>query len=164
LQEIINQSTQPAQTLAGGIEAKQNQKEVFYSPASEELVAGRVGIFAFSFKKSQERLNKARRINENPDIRREDDVYVGTLYKTAKEMTLNSSQFGDDRPLSCVRYAPNGNLVATGSLSAYIKIWDVSDLGCVDTLRGHEERITSVSWNAGPSTGGMFCRYIVALY
>lgn len=119
---------------------------MFYSPANLELVAARRLLFDFSFKRSQERLTSMRRMVENSELELENDRYVSSLYINCKEMTLNSSQFGDDRPLSCVRYSPNGSQVASGSLSSYIKIWDVSDLGCVDTLQGHMERITSLSW------------------
>ena len=126
---------------------------MFYSPASEELIAARKSLLDYSIKRSQDRLSKRSRTIENSDIKSEDDKYVGSLYATCREMALNSSQFGDDRPLSCVRYAPNGTLIASGSLSSYIKIWDVSDLSCVDTLRGHEERITGVCWSSDSSTG-----------
>ena len=125
---------------------KQNLKEVFYSPANDELIVTRKSLFEFSFKMAQERLSRMRNMPERSDLEMEHNKYVNSLYTNSKEMTLNSSQFGDDRPLSCVRYSPDGTKVATGSLSSYIKIWNVSDLGCVDTLRGHEERITSVSW------------------
>lgn len=87
-----------------------------------------------------------RKITENSELQAENDRYVSSLYTACKDMTLNSSQFGDDRPLSCVRYNPNGSQVASGSLSSYIKIWDVSNLACISTLHSHEERITSLSW------------------
>lgn len=100
-------------------------------------------------KKVQERLNLRREQIENNQLEISENKYVTSLYNNCKELALNSSQLGDDRPLSCVRYAPSGMHVATGSLSCYIKLWDVVDLSCVDTLRGHEERITSLSWNPG---------------
>jgi U4/U6 small nuclear ribonucleoprotein PRP4 len=137
-----------ASSSVGGTDtSKQNQKEVFYSPAGQDLIIARKSIFNFSLKKVQERLNNRKKLIDNPSLEIQDNRYVSTLYGACRDLALNSSQFGDDRPLSCVRYAPNGRTVATGSLSCYIKLWDVSDLGCVDTLRGHVERITAVAWN-----------------
>lgn len=132
--------------------SKQNQKEVFYSPAGVALINARKQIFDFSMQKVQERLNIRRELVENPSLDAIENRYVSSLYSTCKELSINSSQFGDDRPLSCVRYAPNGQQVATASLSCYIKIWDVSDLGCVETIQGHKERITSLSWRPESSS------------
>ena len=28
-----------------------------------------------------------------------------------------------------------------------MKIWDINDIKCMDTLRGHEERVTSAAWH-----------------
>lgn len=126
---------------------KQNQKEVFYSPAGAGLIVARKSIFDYSIRKVQERLNLRREQIENNQLEINDNRYVNSVLSNCKELALNSSQLGDDRPLSCVRYAPSGMHVATGSLSCYIKLWDVLDLSCVDTLRGHQERITSLSWN-----------------
>ena len=126
---------------------KQNQKEVFYSPAGAGLIVARKSIFDYSIRKVQERLNLRREQIENNQLEINDKRYVNSVLSNCKELALNSSQLGDDRPLSCVRYAPSGMRIATGSLSCYIKLWDVLDLNCVDTLRGHQERITSLSWN-----------------
>jgi U4/U6 small nuclear ribonucleoprotein PRP4 len=150
---LINQTSTPfasgsSLSLTGVTEiAKQIQKEVFYSPAVNDLILVRKDLSEFSFKKAQERLTNLKRTLSNAELELENDKYVSSLYSTYKEMTLNSSQFGDERPLSSVRYAPSGTIAATGSLASNIKLWDVSDLGCVDTLRGHQERITSVSWH-----------------
>lgn len=120
-------------------------------------------------KKVQERLNLRREQIENNQLEINENRYVTSLHNNCKELALNSSQLGDDRPLSCVRYAPSGMHVATGSLSCYVKLWDVVDLSCVDTLRGHEERITSLSWNPGSqglSQGEkkyVFAEYLIAL-
>lgn len=117
-------------------------------------------------KKVQERLSLRREQIENNQLEINENRCVTSLHNNCKELALNSSQLGDDRPLSCVRYAPSGMHVATGSLSCYIKLWDVVDLSCVDTLRGHEERITSLSWNPGSqglSQGDVFAEFLIAL-
>ena len=142
-QELINQSSLPiggsTSSSTGATDAsKQNQKEVFYSPAAVALINARKQIFDFSMQRVQDRLNRRRELIENPALDAIEHRYVSSLYATCKELTINSSQFGDDRPLSCVRYAPNGQQVATASLSCYIKLWDVSDLGCVETIQGHD--------------------------
>lgn len=155
LQDLINQNSLPiggstSSSVGASDTSKQNQKEVFYSPAGVALIIARKQIFDFSMRKVQERLKRRSELVDNPALEAIENRYVSSLYSTCKDLTINSSQFGDDRPLSCVRYAPNGQQVATGSLSCYIKLWDVSDLGCVETLQGHKERVTSLSW--GPES------------
>ena len=149
-QEIINQNPISVSTTSSGAAdvTKQNPKEVFYSPAGADLIVARRSIFDYSMRKVQERLNLRREQVENNQLEVDDNRYVNSVLNNCKELALNSSQLGDDRPLSCVRYAPSGMHVATGSLSCYIKLWDVVDLNCVDTLRGHQERITSLCWNS----------------
>lgn len=155
IQAIINQSStgpgapSSSSAAAGTAESAKTgtQKGVFYSPAIEDLIAVRQQLSVFSFTRAQERLQRMRQLSENPDLELQERRDVGHLYNTCRELTLNSSEFGDDRPLSCVRYAPQGSLAATGSLTCNVKIWSVSDLRCMETLRGHEERVTAVAWH-----------------
>ena len=76
---------------------------------------------------------------------------------------LNMSQFGktasdsDSRPLSCTKYSSDGKLIATGSLSCLINIYNEKDLNWVDTFRGHSERITSLCWHPSYTTNTLLC-------
>ena len=50
------------------------------------------------------------------------------MYTTVGQYGITASQLGDDRPLASCRCSPNGSVVATGSLSSYVKLWDAQSL------------------------------------
>ena len=139
-------SSQLNTTLAPGEQSKL-QKEIFYSPASDNLISVRRSLAIFSFDRAQKRLQLAAAISDDDELETQDRQRVRNLYSISKEITLNSSQFAEERPLSSIRYSPEGSLAATGSLSCNVNIWNTKDLNHVDTLRGHQERITSVTWH-----------------
>jgi U4/U6 small nuclear ribonucleoprotein PRP4 len=74
------------------------------------------------------------------------------------------SQIGDERPISLVRFAPNGQVLATGSWSGSVKLWNVPACTPIRTLRGelvidlsrgylsyhvlgHSDRVGGVAWH-----------------
>jgi U4/U6 small nuclear ribonucleoprotein PRP4 len=73
------------------------------------------------------------------------------------------SQIGDERPVSLVRFAPNGETLATGSWSGSVKLWNVPACTPIRTLRGkldhlfwgsvlilllgHSDRVGGVAWH-----------------
>jgi WD40 repeat protein len=143
-------------------------KEVFYTPGSNDLINVRKELCIFSFQQSKNRIEKTTNIRENDDLQAQENQIIGNLYSKASEFTLVSSHFADDRPLTCVRIANNGNnssnnnmnndddinnnnikssIIASSSLSSNIKLWDSENLNCLALLRGHEERVVSLSWH-----------------
>lgn len=155
LQEIINKTSGGAVSSSavafdskeGQAPGKASQKEVFYTAASEALIAVRQDLADKSFARAQSRILHTKQMRNDEMSQGAEDKRVLDLYKCGKDIILNSSQFGDERPLSCVRYAPGGAIAATGSLSCGVKLWDVKEMTCIGHLRGHEERITSVAWH-----------------
>lgn len=123
------------------------QKEIQYSMASEALITARKQISEYSFRKAQTRINSTRATRENDELQRIEDNKTIELYNFTKDLSLNSSQVADERPLSCVRYSYCNRYIATGSLSSSVKVWDVSSQQLVSLGLGHEERITSLSWD-----------------
>jgi U4/U6 small nuclear ribonucleoprotein PRP4 len=57
------------------------------------------------------------------------------------------SQFGDDRPLSTIRFSPNSKLLLTTSWTGTSKIWDVPNLNLLSTKRGHTGMISGAAWH-----------------
>jgi U4/U6 small nuclear ribonucleoprotein PRP4 len=156
LQAIINQNpTQVGQSssttgASGPVVTTQDkvQKEaVFYSPATDAMISARKDIATFSFAKSQQRLTLTKRIRESEVLEEEENKTVHDMYTNTKDLTLNSSQVGDDRPITTVRYSADGNFICSGSLSGVVKIWDASSLANKAVLRGTLDRITAVSWH-----------------
>lgn len=123
------------------------QKEVFYSPAADGMINARKDIAAYSFARGQSRLNATKRVRESEELELEETKNVRELYLHCKDLTLNSSQVGDDRPITVVRYSPDGKLASSGSLSGVVKVWDTETLANKAVFRGTLDRITSVSWH-----------------
>ena len=71
------------------------------------------------------------------------------MFKTIKKMGAEGSQYGDPRPLSCMATLNSGAigtpLVATGSWSGTIKIWDASLNHVAETTLAHEDRIMGIA-------------------
>lgn len=57
------------------------------------------------------------------------------------------SQIGDERPISQVRFAPNNDILATGSWSGTVKLWNVPACTPIRSLRGHSDRVGGVAWH-----------------
>ena len=90
------------------------------------------------------------------DVTQIDDECL-KLYKTIKKMGAEGSQYGDPRPLSCIATSSGSGsllqpIVATGSWSGTIKLWD-SSLNCVsDVTLAHEDRIMGIALHPGDNT------------
>lgn len=156
LQELLNNNIPltaftliPSNTSSSAITTNKTQssKEVFYTNANENLIVARKEISIYSFNKSKDRIIGTKRRRETFTAKEEDNQTVSNLYNLCEGIVLNSSQYADSRPLTCIRYSKCGNVIATGSLASHIKLWDVNNLNCTGLLRSHEERITSVEWN-----------------
>lgn len=122
------------------------QKEILYTQALDELIQFRRDISEQSFHRSHERILGMKRIREDDNLQSMENLSVYRLYQHNKELVLNLSQFGDERPLSIVRYNKDGNLFASGSFSPLIKIWDSASLSNLKVLRGHGDRVTGLTW------------------
>ena len=59
---------------------------------------------------------------------------------------LQTSQNADTRPISCVRFSPQGDHIATASWSSNVHVWS-SELGTSHLLRGHSGQVDSVAWH-----------------
>ena len=94
--------------------------------------------------------------SNNIDVTQIDDECL-KLYKTIKKMGAEGSQYGDPRPLSCIATSSGSGsllqpIVATGSWSGTIKLWD-SSLNCVsDVTLAHEDRIMGIALHPGDNT------------
>jgi len=153
--------------------AVEEEQVTKYSRASPELIQVREKITHFSLRRAKERLSKERNYRvqwqrkrfkmvsvdessiddpgEYVEVTRMDDECSRT-YKTLRNTGLEGSQYGDARPISSIAtsYLPLAGvpLVATGSWSGTIKLWDGSspELNLVgEKMMAHEDRIMGLA-------------------
>ena len=135
IQEIINQNISSQSSApsisqvaaARGQEAEKVsvQKEVFYSPATEAMVAARKLIAVKSFQASHERVLNERKFHEDDSLQEEQDDKLRELFLVSREMTLNSTQIGDERPLTSIRCAPQGDFAVSFVETNLIDTFDI---------------------------------------
>jgi U4/U6 small nuclear ribonucleoprotein PRP4 len=150
-----------------------------YSRATPELIQAREAISQFSIRRAKERLATERKyriqwqrkrvkmtsldedVKDNPDeyieVTRLDEECTKT-YKTLRNMGLEGSQYGDTRPISSIATSnfpvAGVPLVATGSWSGTIKLWDgsSSELNLVaEKGMAHEDRIMGMAMRRSPT-------------
>lgn len=73
-------------------------------------------------------------------------VFYTHLHSSQKFSNLGS-QIGDERPISQVRFSPNNQMLATGSWSGTVKLWNVPACTPIRSLRGHGDRVGGVAWH-----------------
>ncbi|KAG6854037.1 hypothetical protein C0991_011242 [Blastosporella zonata] len=86
------------------------------------------------------------RIDSKMDLGRIVDIRKRVFAQVKKFANLGS-QIGDERPISQVRFAPNNEILATGSWSGTVKLWNVPACTPIRTLRGHDDRVGGVAWH-----------------
>ncbi|CAM9575668.1 unnamed protein product [Ectocarpus sp. 6 AP-2014] len=140
---------EPAAGAAGAAGAPPAAKkvEVVYTPASDALLEARAAIATMSFGRAKSRLAGAKRRRGTPEEASAVDRSAVETFSTMKNLAINSSQFGDDRPLSAIQVSPDGSTVASGSWTCLVKLWGIENLEMRKVLRGHSERVTDVAWH-----------------
>ncbi|GLB41923.1 putative pre-mRNA processing factor 4 (PRP4) like [Lyophyllum shimeji] len=121
------------------------EEEEFYTPGSLELLDARRLIAEFSLPRAQKRVAQ-QRIDSKMDLGRVVDIRKKVFAEVKKFANLGS-QIGDDRPISQVRFAPNNQILATGSWSGTVKLWNVPACTPIRSLRGHDDRVGGVAWH-----------------
>jgi U4/U6 small nuclear ribonucleoprotein PRP4 len=125
--------------------SEEEEEEEFYTPGTLELLAARQSIAMHSLPRAQKRIAHQREESRLPltriiDLRKRVFGYL-------KLFSNLGSQIGDDRPISLVRFSPNSKLLATGSWSGNVKLWDVPSCNLNTALLGHSDRVGGVAWH-----------------
>ncbi|KAJ7043617.1 U4/U6 snRNP-specific spliceosomal protein [Mycena alexandri] len=123
----------------------EEEEEEFYSPGSLELLEARRHIAEYSLPRAQKRVAQ-QRIDSRMDLGRVVDIRKKVFAEVKKFANLGS-QIGDERPISQVRFAPNNEILATGSWSGTVKLWNVPSCSPLRDLRGHGDRVGGVAWH-----------------
>ncbi|KAH8832973.1 WD40-repeat-containing domain protein [Flagelloscypha sp. PMI_526] len=126
-------------------EDESEAEEEFYTPGSEELLSSRKRIAEFSLPRAQKRVAQQRK-ESLIDLGRLVDMRKNVFGEIKKYVNLGS-QIGDERPISIVRFAPNSKILATGSWSGSVKLWNVPACSPITTRRAHSDRVGGIAWH-----------------
>uniref|UniRef100_A0A6A7FNZ6 U4/U6 small nuclear ribonucleoprotein Prp4-like n=1 Tax=Hirondellea gigas TaxID=1518452 RepID=A0A6A7FNZ6_9CRUS len=123
-------------------------EETWYHTGPERLRHVRQFVLKYSVPRARERLVKERLSTADPAVMTALRQETGARLRRFQLLT---SQNADSRPVSCVRYSPDGKKLATCSWSSMVQVWDVdSGEGGTDgshMLRGHEGHVDRVAWH-----------------
>nr|POF26158.1 isoform 2 of u4/u6 small nuclear ribonucleoprotein prp4 [Quercus suber] len=128
-------------------EAKDDEEGEFFSRGTHDLLLARRDMAEYSIPRAKRRLAYQRRESALP---------VSTHVKHRKAVKerlqgfeLFGSQIASERPMSIVRFSPNGEILAAGDWNGSIKLLDVPYLETTKVLRGHKQMIGGLSWYPG---------------
>lgn len=62
------------------------------------------------------------------------------------QISNQSSEFADERPISACRFSPDGSHLASTSWSGHLKLWTMPTCQHHQTIRAHQDRITGEPW------------------
>eukprot|EP00195_Chlamydomonas_chlamydogama_P009404 CAMPEP_0202890186 /NCGR_PEP_ID=MMETSP1392-20130828/686_1 /ASSEMBLY_ACC=CAM_ASM_000868 /TAXON_ID=225041 /ORGANISM="Chlamydomonas chlamydogama, Strain SAG 11-48b" /LENGTH=463 /DNA_ID=CAMNT_0049573717 /DNA_START=97 /DNA_END=1488 /DNA_ORIENTATION=- len=128
-------------------EAAALRTELFYTEGPEELKEARMSIAHFSLKAAARRIAGAKRRREDVDLRVAAAQEVSDAEEQAKRLAQQSSEIGDDRPISGCEFSPSGHLLATCGWGGMIAIWSAAGCQKQFSARAHDERCTSIAWH-----------------
>ncbi|WFD02408.1 hypothetical protein MOBT1_001090 [Malassezia obtusa] len=118
-------------------ESSDSDEEEFYTEGSAALLAARRTIAAFF---PVQRREAAAPLTDVAAVRR-------AVLEPLKSYTSLGSQVGGERPISMVRFAPNAQLLATGSWSGKAALWDVPSAAPRQQYAAHEDRVSGLAWH-----------------
>lgn len=132
-------------------ESSDEEEGEFYTEGSDALLQARRKIATYSLSRARRRIARQRL---------EYDLPLGRIVNVRKEVfselqtfTNLGSQFGDDRPLSTIRFSPNSQLLLTTSWTGAAKVWDLPNLNQVAVRRGHTEKVGGAAWHPEATIG-----------
>jgi U4/U6 small nuclear ribonucleoprotein PRP4 len=121
------------------------QEEEFYTEGSADLVEARKEMARFSLKRAAKRI-----AGQNAQVSIPLQRIVQTRKKTfapLRSFTNLGSQTCDTRPVSIVRFSPDGKLLGTGSWSGGVRLWHVPSARERNPLRGHTDKVGGLAWH-----------------
>lgn len=130
-----------------GPDAGDEEEGEFYTEGSQALLEARKDIAQYSLPRAKQRIAHQRVESAIP-------VSTHVQHRKAikerlRGFELFGSQIASERPMSIVRFAPNGEMMACGDWSGSVKLLDVPNLETKAVLRGHRQMIGGLSWYPG---------------
>ncbi|VDD76836.1 unnamed protein product [Mesocestoides corti] len=119
---------------------------VWYHQGPDGLADARMWIAKYSLPRAKQRLDRAREYYASmPEPQRK--ARYQEYLKILRTTSLVCSQVGDTRPLTCCKFSPDGQVLATSSLSGLCRLWSVPESELKLNLRGHQTGVCSVAWH-----------------
>lgn len=146
--QMLDNSGQQLQT--GDNNEGAEQEEEFYTEGTPALLAARQAIARFSLPRAQARIASQKQEAKIP--LRTHVKHRKALKARLATFDLIGTQIAGERPVSLVRFSPNGDTIAAGNWSGGVKLLSVPNLDEVRTLRGHTDRIGGIDWSPSPSS------------
>lgn len=81
------------------------------------------------------------------------EARLNLLCSDAQRFTSLGSQPADERPISVVRFSPDGQQLATGSWSGALRLWNVPSASQRKDFRGHTDKVGGVAWHPQSTLG-----------
>lgn len=136
-----------------GDDDEDEQKEAFFTEGSESLREARTMIAEFSIPRALER-NRQLRVRKFAsswqDLDMAHTAHVDGLVNSIRHL---GTQQHDLRPLSCARFACDGQELATANWAGELRVWDPVSFEPIASLSVSSHRLGGVAWH--PSTSGL---------
>ena len=129
------------------VEEQEVQKELFYTEGSANLMRARTAIASFSLPRAKARIERAKRRRADPEV---DEVAELNAAAAATASFANeTSQLGDGRPLSSVRFSTpdDGAMILSASWGGVARLWRSHGCEKIVTIRAHENRCTGADFH-----------------
>jgi U4/U6 small nuclear ribonucleoprotein PRP4 len=123
------------------------EDEEFFTEGGAALLEARKDIAKYSIPRTMQRIAYQRLESATP-------VQTHVKHRKAikdrlRGFELYGSQIASERPMTIVRFSPNGQLIASGDWGGTVKVLDVPNLETKKVLRGHRQLIGGISWFPG---------------
>ena len=147
LREVLvkRQGKEGGEEVKSESESEDEQEEEFFTEGSQSLLAARQDLARYSLREARKRIALQKMQVTIPLAR-----ILATrkaIFAPLRAYTNLGSQIGDSRPVSVVRFSPNGKLLGTGSWSGGVKLWEVPSAREKMTLRGHSDKVGGLAWH-----------------
>ncbi|KAK5117554.1 hypothetical protein LTR62_004976 [Meristemomyces frigidus] len=130
-----------------GEESDDDEEGEFYTQGPDALLEARKEMARYSLPRAKKRIAHQRLESAIP-------VQMHVKHRKAIKEKLGGfelfgSQIASERPMSIVRFAPNGQMVACGDWAGSVKLLDVPNLETKAVLRGHKQMVCGIAWFPG---------------
>lgn len=127
-------------------ETPADEQEEFYTEGSPMLRAAREELARYSLRRSRHKLAHLKAQSSIP-------LKGHVLHRNRIKDTLrgfeNAGSQTAGRPVSSVRFSPDGNILAAADWGGAVTLYTTPALSTLATLKGHRERVRGLSWLPG---------------